>query len=326
MNEIKIITPDQLIDEKIWTQIQLQRLELRGKYYNYAKLLTSGYQDQGKIKQTFVSMESIGELENERKKLKTIYLLAKEKDHVLGFASMMSSYAVPFNYWRYLDNKFNDIIFLDHIFISEEARNGGIGTKLLNVCKNYSFDNKFKNLLLGVFFDNKTARNFYEKNRFSSIERLFIYKINQRQIRKDCNWKIIDASDKYHITRLNSFIYKQVENDCSLFPQIGYIKEKIVESIINQINKGDFKVYGYSEGKDDYIICKSLSGVLKIYYSLFSDGLLSMKCNISKLIHSINNITKNEQWLSQVSMQSKFDRTLLNCGYEPYLYLLSCPL
>ena len=62
-----------------------------------------------------------------------------------------------------------DRIEIDNIFVSEEKRGNGIGTKLLEYLINYAKENKIINITLEVRTSNSIARHLYQKLGFDEV-------------------------------------------------------------------------------------------------------------------------------------------------------------
>ncbi len=78
----------------------------------------------------------------------------------------------------YLDNKsvgyleyslIYDRIEIDNVYVLEEYRFNGIGTKLLDYLINIAFDKKVDNITLEVRLSNIIARNLYKKFGFKEV-------------------------------------------------------------------------------------------------------------------------------------------------------------
>lgn len=59
---------------------------------------------------------------------------------------------------------------LDNMFVLEEYRKHGVGTKLINAFKEYCLQNKIEELKVTASVKNKNAINFYMKNGFNEFE------------------------------------------------------------------------------------------------------------------------------------------------------------
>lgn len=72
----------------------------------------------------------------------------------------------------FYNSRVEDSWFLDSIYVDEEFRGTGIGSKLIELTKQRAKDNGFTQLSLMVMADNTAARRTYERNGFEIVKHI----------------------------------------------------------------------------------------------------------------------------------------------------------
>lgn len=91
-----------------------------------------------------------------------IVYIALDKDKVVGY--LAGSINIQGSYVT------KSLAEIDNMFILEEYRKYGIGTKLISEFKSYCFKNKIEELKVTASAKNKNAIEFYMKNGFNEFE------------------------------------------------------------------------------------------------------------------------------------------------------------
>lgn len=91
-----------------------------------------------------------------------IVYIALDKDKVVGY--LAGSINIQGSYVT------KSLAELDNMFVLEQYRKYGIGTKLINTFKEYCLKNKIEELKVTVSAKNKNAIGFYMKNGFNEFE------------------------------------------------------------------------------------------------------------------------------------------------------------
>jgi ribosomal protein S18 acetylase RimI-like enzyme len=94
-----------------------------------------------------------------------------------GISEETRSY-FPSNRLTFLADFFNSRVegswFLDSIYVDEEFRGEGIGSKLIELTKKRAKENGYSQLSLMVMADNEAARRTYERNHFGLVKHVDI--------------------------------------------------------------------------------------------------------------------------------------------------------
>ncbi len=91
-----------------------------------------------------------------------IVYIALDKDNVIGY--LVGSINIQGSYVT------KSLAEVDNMFVLEEYRKYGIGTKLIDKFKEYCLQNKIEELKVTASFKNVNAINFYKKNGFNEFE------------------------------------------------------------------------------------------------------------------------------------------------------------
>lgn len=105
-----------------------------------------------------------------------IIYIALDKDKVVGY--LAGSINIQGSYVT------KSLAEIDNMFILEEYRKYGIGTKLINAFKEYCFQNQIEELKVTASAKNKNAIDFYIKNGFNEFEITLKQKIKSDNIEK----------------------------------------------------------------------------------------------------------------------------------------------
>lgn len=88
-----------------------------------------------------------------------IFVATDEHDRVIGYAfCIIKDFTSPAHY---------KTLYLDDLNVDASARRLGVGTALINACREYGKENGCYNLTLNVWAFNEGAMRFYEKNGFA---------------------------------------------------------------------------------------------------------------------------------------------------------------
>lgn len=91
-----------------------------------------------------------------------IIYIALDKEKVIGY--LAGSINIQGSYVT------KSLAEIDNMFVLEQYRKYGIGTKLINAFKNYCSQNKIEELKVTASAKNKNAIGFYMKNGFNEFE------------------------------------------------------------------------------------------------------------------------------------------------------------
>ncbi len=105
-----------------------------------------------------------------------IIYIALDRDKVVGY--LAGSINIQGSYVT------KSLAEIDNMFILEEYRKYGIGTKLINAFKEYCFQNQIEELKVTASAKNKNAIDFYIKNGFNEFEITLKQKIKSDNIEK----------------------------------------------------------------------------------------------------------------------------------------------
>lgn len=105
-----------------------------------------------------------------------IIYIALDRDKVVGY--LAGSINIQGSYIT------KSLAEIDNMFILEEYRKYGIGTKLINAFKEYCFQNQIEELKVTASAKNKNAIDFYIKNGFNEFEITLKQKIKFNNIEK----------------------------------------------------------------------------------------------------------------------------------------------
>ena len=105
-----------------------------------------------------------------------IIYIALDRDKVVGY--LAGSINIQGSYVT------KSLAEIDNMFILEEYRKYGIGTKLINAFKEYCFQNQIEELKVTASAKNKNAIDFYIKNGFNEFEITLKQKIKFNNIEK----------------------------------------------------------------------------------------------------------------------------------------------
>lgn len=121
------------------------------EYNNFDPALKVGWTFEEKGTNYFKDM-----LENE------IVYIALDNDNVIGY--LAGSINIQGSYVT------KSLAEVDNMFVLEDYRKYGIGTKLINKFKEYCLQNKIEELKVTASAKNANAINFYKKNGFNEFE------------------------------------------------------------------------------------------------------------------------------------------------------------
>ncbi|MBB2184083.1 GNAT family N-acetyltransferase [Lachnospiraceae bacterium MD1] len=98
-----------------------------------------------------------------------------ELDHAIVYAAV-NRYELQGFIWFYVRESMGDkVIHIVHFVVDEEARQQGIGRKLIELVEDYALEHQILELELLVTRNNETAVEYYKKRNFE-IERLIMRK------------------------------------------------------------------------------------------------------------------------------------------------------
>jgi len=83
-----------------------------------------------------------------------IQFVAREEEELVGFATL---------YFTYSTLRASKIVLLNDLFVKENRRGCGIGTKLFNTCYQYAAQHGYPSMTLETHKQNINAQKFYEK-------------------------------------------------------------------------------------------------------------------------------------------------------------------
>lgn len=110
-----------------------------------------------------------------------IVYVALDKDTVVGY--LAGSINIQGEYVT------DSLAEIDNMFVLEQYRKYGIGTRLVNKFKEYCLENGIQEIKVTASYKNENAINFYKKNGFSGFEITLKQKANQvpkKQIKYIC--------------------------------------------------------------------------------------------------------------------------------------------
>ena len=132
------------------------------EYNNFDSALKVGWTFEEKGTSYFKDM-----LENE------IVYIALDKDNVVGY--LAGSINIQGSYVT------KSLAEVDNMFILEDYRKYGIGSKLMNEFKQYCIENNIEELKVTAYAKNSNARKFYKKNGFNEFEITLKQKLNENE-------------------------------------------------------------------------------------------------------------------------------------------------
>lgn len=150
----------------------------------------------------------------------------KNKDHYV-YGIFAENTIQGFIHFR----KFDNVLFLNNIFLSKYIRGNGIGTYVLNKVLNMPFvsENNFKQLTLDVLESNPRAKKWYEKIGFiqESIEPWYYVKKSIPKINTDL--KLIYDDNQFKSLYLNNVKVATVINESCIiihnFEALDFLSE-----------------------------------------------------------------------------------------------------
>jgi len=102
-------------------------------------------------------------------KKESVIFVAVENNEFLGFTQLYPSFSSV---------SMQRLWILNDLYVTEEARNKGVGKKLLDASKQLAKETKAKGLSLQTAVDNLTAQSLYEKDGWIKDEKFFSYALN----------------------------------------------------------------------------------------------------------------------------------------------------
>lgn len=229
------------------------------EYNNFDSSLRTGWTFEKEGKDYFSDM-----LNNE------IVYIALSKNKVVGY--LAGSINVQKSYIT------KSLAEIDNMFILEEYRQYGIGTKLIDKFKEYCLNNQIEELKVATSAKNKNAINFYMKNGFNEYEITFKQKMEKNSYIKS-NIFILhslngDTIDMWGQDIKETFNKKNVEVFLPQFPireNSTYDKFKIILSEYfnnGKLNKNSI-VICHSIGNAYFIrFCKEMNYIPKVYIAV----------------------------------------------------------
>lgn len=147
-----------------------------------------------------------------------IVYIALDKDNVVGY--LAGSINIQGSYVT------KSLAEVDNMFVLEQYRKYGIGTKLINKFKEYCLQNKIEELKVTASANNQNAINFYKKNGFSEFETTLKQKVKSSNLKR-ISHKTLDYSfASGWLEKLkNSWWNKDIEKVTSLFTKTTFYQE-----------------------------------------------------------------------------------------------------
>lgn len=177
------------------------------EYNNFDSALKVGWTFEEKGTSYFKDM-----LENE------IVYIALDKDNVVGY--LAGSINIQGSYVT------KSLAEVDNMFVLEEYRKYGIGTKLIGEFKEYCLQNKIEELKVTASAKNINAISFYKKNGFNEFETTLKQEVKSNNFEKIIH-KTLDysfASD--WLEKLTKYWWsKDIEKATSLFTKTTFYQE-----------------------------------------------------------------------------------------------------
>lgn len=178
------------------------------EYNNFDSALKVGWTFEEKGTSYFKDM-----LENE------IVYIALDKDNVVGY--LAGSINIQGSYVT------KSLAEVDNMFVLEEYRKYGIGTKLIGEFKEYCLQNKIEELKVTASAKNINAISFYKKNGFNEFETTLKQEVKSNNFEKIIH-KTLDysfASD--WLEKLKKYWWsKDIEKATSLFTKTTFYQER----------------------------------------------------------------------------------------------------
>lgn len=177
------------------------------EYNNFDPALKVGWTFEEKGTSYFKDM-----LENE------IVYIALDKDNVVGY--LAGSINIQGSYVT------KSLAEVDNMFVLEDYRKYGIGTKLISKFKEYCLQNKIEELKVTASAKNINAISFYKKNEFNEFETTLKQEVKSNNFEKIIH-KTLDynfASD--WLEKLKKYWWsKDIEKATSLFTKTTFYQE-----------------------------------------------------------------------------------------------------
>ena len=148
------------------------------------KITKSTYEDAKKVNKLLTKLivdeKKYDENINENCVVKSLYenfynnddvclLVAKEKEHIIGYI------------YGYVQNngdaKIDTLSVLDALYVEQDYRRLGVGIKLIDAFKNWSYEIGAKYIELKVCKENNSAINLYEKMGFTENKIIMVTKL-----------------------------------------------------------------------------------------------------------------------------------------------------
>lgn len=178
---------------------------------------------------------------------------------------------------------------VDNMFVLEQYRKDGIGTKLINTFKEYCSKNKIQELKVTASAKNKNAINFYRKNGFNEFEITLKQKVNSNAKNKSNIFVLHSLNgDTINIWGQDikeSFNKQRIEVVLPKFPiradsSYEKFKEILKKYLDNKTLNANSIVIGHSIGNAYFIrFCKEMNYIPKAYVAVAPGAVYNIPSN-----------------------------------------------
>lgn len=177
------------------------------EYNNFDPALKVGWTFEEKGTNYFKDM-----LENE------IVYIALDKNNVVGY--LAGSINIQGSYVT------KSLAEVDNMFVLEDYRKYGIGTKLINKFKEYCLQNEIEELKVTASAKNINAINFYKKNGFNEFETTLKQKVKSNNLVRISHKNLDYSFASEWLEKLKKYWWnKDIEKATSLFTKTTFYQE-----------------------------------------------------------------------------------------------------
>ncbi len=147
-----------------------------------------------------------------------IVYIALDKDNVVGY--LAGSINIQGSYVT------KSLAEVDNMFVLEEYRKYGIGTKLINKFKEYCLKHKIEELKVTASAKNVNAINFYKKNEFNEFETTLKQEVKSNNVERIIHKTLDYSFASGWLEKLKKYWWsKDIEKATSLFTKTTFYQE-----------------------------------------------------------------------------------------------------